>query len=183
VRYSHEIFNEVKDPQTRIRINGTSYMLLEFPFQMVPPNIELTIFQMINAGVTPVIAHPERNKRIQKDPQILADMVERGAFAQLDAGSLTRSFGPESELTARRLLEAGLAHFIGSDAHHRDRRRLNLSASLAVAREIVGEEYARALVEDNPAALVSDRAIPFQLDPDLEALYGRKRKKWFAFWR
>src|SRR4026209_2990631 len=30
VRYSHEIFQEAKDPQTKIRLNGTSYMLLEF---------------------------------------------------------------------------------------------------------------------------------------------------------
>jgi len=49
----HEIFQEAKDPQTKIRLNGTSYMLLEFDFQMVPPNIELTIFQLLNAGITP----------------------------------------------------------------------------------------------------------------------------------
>ena len=92
VRYSYEIFQEADDPDTRIKLNGTSYMLLEFPFQSVPPNIEKTIFQILNAGITPVIAHPERNKRIQENPKIIADLVERGAFAQLDAGSITKSF-------------------------------------------------------------------------------------------
>ena len=183
VRYSHEIFQEAKDPETKIKLNGTSYMLLEFAFEMVPANIEMTIFQMLNAGITPVIAHPERNKRLQRHPEILADLVERGAFAQLDAGSLTKSFGPDSYQLAKRILEAGLAHFIATDAHHHDRRRPLLQPAVAVATEIVGAEYAKALVEDNPRALIEDRAIPYQLDPDLDALLGRTKKKWYAFWR
>lgn len=182
VRYSYEIFQEADDPDTRIKLNGTSYMLLEFPFQSVPPNIEMTIFQILNAGITPVIAHPERNKRIQQNPRIIADLVERGAFAQIDAGSLTKSFGPESYQSAKKILEAGLAHFIATDAHHQDRRRPILSAAANIAAEMVGEDYARAMVEDNPEALINDRVIPFQPDPDLDTLLGRK-KSWFAFWR
>jgi protein-tyrosine phosphatase len=182
VRYSHEIFDEANDPQARIKLNGSSYMLLEFPFQGVPPNIEATIYQMLNAGLTPVIAHPERNKRLQQHPELLASLIERGAFSQLDAGSLTKSFGVEPHQAAKRLLEAGLAHFIATDAHHAGRRRPILSAAVAAAAEIVGADYARAMVEDNPAALIKDRAIPFQPEPELEALHGR-RKKWFAFWR
>lgn len=182
VRYSHEIFDEAPDPQTKIKLNGTSYMLLEFPFQSVPHNIEQTIFQILNAGLTPVIAHPERNKRIQEHPEILATLIERGAFSQLDAGSLTKSFGAEPHQAAKRMLEAGMAHFIATDAHHAGRRRPILSAAVAAATEIVGADYARAMVEDNPAALIQDKAIPFQPEPDLDALLGRK-KKWFAFWR
>lgn len=184
VRYSHEIFQEAKDPNTRIKLNGTSYMLLEFAFQMVPPNIEMTIFQMLNAGITPVIAHPERNKRIQKHPEILADLVERGAFAQLDAGSLTKSFGVEPYQSAKRMIEAGLAHFISTDAHHLERRRPILSDAVAVATSIGGAEYALAMVTENPEALINDRAIPYQPDPDLDALHGRRKKKsWLPFWR
>jgi protein-tyrosine phosphatase len=184
VRYSYEIFQEAEDPNTRIKLNGTSYMLLEFPFQAVPPNIEMTIFQILNAGITPVIAHPERNKRIQERPVILADLIERGAFAQLDSGSLTKSFGPESYHAAKKMIEAGLAHFISTDAHHKDRRRPVLSTAAAIAAEWGGEEYARAMVEDNPEALINDRAIPYQLEPDVDALRGRKKKKnWYAFWK
>jgi protein-tyrosine phosphatase len=184
VRYSYEIFQETGDPETRIKLNGTSYMLLEFPFQSIPPNIEMTIFQIQNAGITPVIAHPERNKRIQAEPRIIANLVERGAFAQLDAGSLTRSFGPESYQTAKKIVEAGLAHFIATDAHHQDRRRPLLSPAIRIAANWGGEEYARAMVEDNPRALINDRAIPIQPEPDRDALNGRKRKKsWFAFWK
>ena len=184
VRYSYEIFQEIGNPETRIKLNGTSYMLLEFPFHSIPPNIEMTIFQILNAGVTPVIAHPERNRRIQQYPKIIADLVERGAFAQLDAGSLTKSFGPESYRTARKIVEAGLGHFIATDAHHQDRRRPVLSLAVAVAAQWGGVEYARAMVKDNPQALINNQGIPYQLDPDIDALMGRRKKKsWFAFWK
>jgi protein-tyrosine phosphatase len=183
VRYSYEIFQEADDPGTRIRLNGTSYMLLEFPFHSVPPNIEMTIFQILNAGITPVIAHPERNKRLQEKPEILANLIERGAFAQLDAGSLNKSFGPEAYTAAKRIIAARLGHFIATDAHHQDRRRPLLSQAVAMAADWGGEEYARAMVETNPEALVNDRAIPYQPDADIEALLGRKKKSWFAFWK
>ncbi|HWQ36311.1 MAG TPA: CpsB/CapC family capsule biosynthesis tyrosine phosphatase [Blastocatellia bacterium] len=183
VRYSHEIFDESRDPQSRIRLNGTSYMLLEFPFQMVPPNIENTIFQILNAGITPVIAHPERNRRLQKHPEILASLIERGAFSQLDAGSLTGSFGVESLDSAKKILRGGMAHFIATDAHHAGRRRPNLTEAVMIAAEIVGVEAARMMVEANPRALIQDKGIPFQPDPDLDALLGRSKKKWFHFWR
>jgi tyrosine-protein phosphatase YwqE len=82
------------------------------------------------------------------------------------------------------MIEGGVAHFIATDAHHKDRRRPTLSAAVAVAAEIGGAEYARAMVEDNPEALIQDLAIPFQPDPDIDALLGRKKKKgWLAFWK
>jgi protein-tyrosine phosphatase len=183
VRYSHEIFDESRNPQSRIRLNGSSYMLLEFPFQMVPPNIEMTIFQLLNDGITPVIAHPERNKRIQRSPEILATIIERGAFSQIDAGSLTGSFGAESLNSARKILQSGMAHFIATDAHHAGRRRPNLTEAVRIAAEIVGTDAARAMVEANPAALIQDKGIPFQPEPDVDLLLGRKKKSWYQFWK
>ncbi len=187
VRYSYEIFQEVKDPHTKIRLNGSSYMLLEFDFNMVPPNIETTIFQILSAGITPVIAHPERNMRIQRKPELLALLIERGAYSQIDAGSLTGSFGTESYESAKKFIQAGLAHFIATDAHHQDRRRPMLSKAVEIAAGIGGADYARAMVETNPLALIQDRAIPYQPDPDLDVLAGRRKKKaaksWYAFWR
>jgi protein-tyrosine phosphatase len=184
VRYSFEIFQEIDDPGGRIRLNGGSYMLLELPSRSMPPNIDVTIFQILKAGVTPVIAHPERNKTLQEKPAVLAQLIERGAFAQLDAASLTGSFGHDAQQAAKRMVEARVAHFIATDAHHHDRRRPVLSRAAAIAADWGGEEYARAMVEANPEALINDRAIPFQPDADIDALLGRKRvKSWFTFWK
>jgi protein-tyrosine phosphatase len=184
VRYSHEIFQEIGDPGARIRLNGGSYMLLEFSFHSMPPNVEMTIFEILKAGVIPVIAHPERNKMIQEKPEILGNLIERGAFAQLDAASLTGSFGRDAQQAAKRIIEAGMAHFIATDAHHQDRRRPLLSRAVVIAADWGGEEYARAMVEANPEALINNRAIPFRPDTDVDALLGRRKaKSWFEFWK
>jgi protein-tyrosine phosphatase len=184
VRYSYEIFEEIGDPGARIRLNGGSYMLLEFPFRSMPPNVEVAIFEILKAGVTPVIAHPERNRKVQDDPAMLGNLIERGALAQLDAASLTGNFGREIQQVAKRIIEAGMAHFIATDAHHQDRRRPVLSRAAAIAADWGGEEYARAMVEANPEALINNGAIPFQPEPDIDALLGRRKiKSWFAFWK
>jgi hypothetical protein len=39
------------------------------------------------------------------------------------------------------------------------------------------------MVEENPEALINDQAIPYQPDPDLDALLGRNKRKWYAFWK
>lgn len=184
VRYSYEIFEEIGDPGSRIRLNGGSYMLLEFPFRSMPPNVDVAIFEILKAGITPVIAHPERNRKVQEEPAMLENLIERGALAQLDAASLTGNFGREIQQVAKRIIQAGMAHFIATDAHHQDRRRPVLSRAAAIAADWGGEEYARAMVEANPDALINDRAIPFQPEPDIDALLGRKTvKSWFAFWK
>jgi hypothetical protein len=59
-----------------------------------------------------------------------------------------------------------------------------LSSAAAIAADWGGKEYACAMVETNPDALINNRAIPFQLDVDVDALIGRKKvKSWFAFWK
>lgn len=45
------------------------YLLLELPHEMVPSYLDEMIFQLSCEGITPVIAHPERNAQIIAEPQ------------------------------------------------------------------------------------------------------------------
>lgn len=47
------------------------YLLLELPHEMVPSYLDEMIFQLSCEGITPVIAHPERNAQIIAEPQRL----------------------------------------------------------------------------------------------------------------
>jgi tyrosine-protein phosphatase YwqE len=57
---------------------------------------------------------------------------------------------------------------LASDAHDTKRRIPNLSAGRAVAEKIVGAEYAQALVEGNPGAIVRGIPIPYSPRPVLD---------------
>ncbi|NLG69821.1 MAG: hypothetical protein GX496_09750 [Firmicutes bacterium] len=98
------------------------YLLLDLPFDRLPPNFDRLIFEVALAGVTPVIAHPERNRQLAERPQLLAPLVEQGAVVQVTAGSLVGGFGREAQQAGLWLVRRGLARVVATDAHDVVRR-------------------------------------------------------------
>src|SRR5207249_482121 len=97
-------------------------LLLELWNSMWLPETERVIFELLASGIVPIIAHPERYRAIQKDPQRLAALLRQGVLAQLAAGSLLGMQGNTARRTAENLLKKGLIHCIASDAHGLDKR-------------------------------------------------------------
>jgi protein-tyrosine phosphatase len=135
-------------------LNGNGrYLLLEFPYQQTPIRAEETVFQLKVAGVTPVLAHPERIAYFTADLARLEKMVRLGCLTQVTAAALTGGFGSKTRDFTRRLLERNLVHVISSDAHDPIYRPPMLSKARDAAAEVVGVERARAMVVDVPRAI------------------------------
>jgi len=167
----HMSFDNVKlalaDP-ARFSINGLGYLLVEVPEYGLPPGLTETFFQLQLAGMTPILTHPERNPILQQTPQRIPEWAEQGCLIQVTASSLTGFWGERPEIIARWLLDRSAVHILASDAHDTRRRVPNLSAARAVAEDIVGEEYADALVDGNPGAIVNGMPIPYCPRPVLD---------------
>ena len=142
-------------------------MLVEFPFEQVPNGCREMFFQLKMAGVTPIVAHPERIKPIQKDLSIVRKFIRGGCVIQVDAGSLTGSLGSSSKNTSLEILRQGLCHIIGSDAHDDSRRSFLLKEALEIAEEILGEK-AVDLVTINPQNILNGE--PIETDVDMPAV-------------
>ncbi len=69
-------------------LNGTKYFLMEFEFNDDPKYGSELIQRCIDAGYTPVIAHPARYYFVQDDPSIVYDWYRKGCAIQLNKGSL-----------------------------------------------------------------------------------------------
>ena len=149
------------DPEIlrRYTLNGTDYVLFEFPHSHIPQNAPEQVFKAILAGLKPIITHPERNPTVILRPQVLFDLVEAGALVQCTAESLTGFFGPEVMDCCLFLLKRHSVHFLASDAHSPRHRRPVLSGSVIAAGKIIGRSAARRLVENNPAAVISGETI------------------------
>lgn len=132
------------------------HILLELPLAEMPRYTEDVIFELLTLGVTPILAHPERNRDLARDPRLLRRLVERGCLVQLSTGSIRGRFGREAEHAARVFLREDLVHFLGTDAHGADRRRPLMAEAAAMAAEICGPDKARILVEENPRRLLPD---------------------------
>jgi protein-tyrosine phosphatase len=132
------------------------FILLELPSQMVPNGAKDEIFALKLNGVTPIITHPERNAVIQHDPNLLYDLIQMGALAQVTAMSLTGDFGEFIARTSEALVRHRLVHVIATDAHSPQDRRPALSGAVERAGEILKDyEQALDMVSSIPALILS----------------------------
>ncbi len=160
-----------------LTLNGSRYILVEFPRQMVPLHAEEAIFELQLQRLVPVIAHPERNSQVAADPGILKRLVERGAVAQVTAGSLVGWYGNRVQRAAESLVKQGMIQVIASDAHSATDRPPLLRAAAGRAVKLIGEEAALAMVTTVPAAILADKEIE-PPEPRQAA-----RRSWFSILR
>ncbi len=136
--------------------DGSPYLLIELPATVLPPDYERVIYDLQLQGVTPIIAHPERNRAIMQQPQIFQALTGRGIMAQLTASSLTGGFGKEVRRASLQLLKQGSIQVIASDTHHSDGVRCpRLSAACTEITKQAGKDLTRCLVEENPRRIMN----------------------------
>jgi protein-tyrosine phosphatase len=134
----HEVMLDVPDPDLsdrRLRLAGTSYVLVEWPGLRVPPSTLSVLEKLVESGVRPIVAHPERYWGLDQGINLPGEWRARGALLQVNYGSLLGRYGGFPRRLAWRLLEAGWVDLMASDFHGRP----NLSPSLAEAGEALAE--------------------------------------------
>lgn len=139
--------------------NNKKYFLVEFPMQGIPRFVGERFFDLILDGMVPIIAHPERNMSVIRDPERAFEFVQRGALLQLNAGSIVGRHGPQARNTAKILLNSNLIHFVGSDAHNTRSRPMKLRAAMELVAERWGKERAALLFKENPKKALSGHKI------------------------
>ncbi len=144
------------DQREAVTLNCTPFVLVEPPFRTSPDYLDELLCSLIERGMTPVIAHPERNVRVQGDPGIATKWVGDGALLQLNTGSFLGSYGDPAMHAAVQLLELGLGHVLASDAHSNSGHFVpNMRAGFDVVASMVGESTAWRLARDNPLKVLN----------------------------
>lgn len=133
--------------------HGKQVMLLELPHGNVPPGSDKLAKWLIDRGVIPMIAHPERNKGIAADISKLYPFLEMGCLLQLTAMSVCDRFGDYAHETAHTILEQGWATIVASDAHNCESRPPILSEAFSLISERYSPELAQQLFYQNPATI------------------------------
>lgn len=140
-------------------LNRGPYMLVEFPSMQVPLLAADLFAKIRRAGLTPILAHPERNRELQRHPSRLTAFILSGVRVQVTAMSVTGRFGSDARRTVETLLRHDMVHMIATDAHRPRSRPPVLSEARDRAAELVGAEAARKLVDDHPRAVIEGRAF------------------------
>lgn len=106
------------------------------------------------AGLTPIFAHPERCRAVQRHPTLVEDARRRGALVQVVAPSLIKRWGRGVAAAAWSLVGAGWVDLLGSDAHGARRRGVHLAEAAELVEARFGAETTRDLIRRNPALVV-----------------------------
>ena len=138
-------------------VNGFKIMLLEFPHSHIIPGSEKMVRWLLANNIRPLLAHPERNKQVMRDPGQLDTFVEAGCWLQLTAGSLLGKFGEQAKSTALSLLADDRVAVIASDGHNAKARPPVLREAYTFLCDLLGGERATQLVQSNPAKIVSSQ--------------------------
>lgn len=140
-------------------INNTNYVLFEFPLNSKPMNMYDIIYDMLEYKLIPVLAHPERYSFIQKEPELVYDLIQKGVLMQSNYGSIIGLYGEKAQLIARRLLENDMVHFLGSDVHKKNSIYPRISEALSELRIIIGEDKLEEITTINPSLVLENKKI------------------------
>ena len=177
-------------PSQEVRINGNllslidnhdiltadeqgQYILIEFPFHAIPVFTPKMLFSLQERGLTPIIVHPERNTELMIHPELLYDMVNNGAYAQVTASSYVGTFGKAVQQFSEDILDNGLAQVIASDAHHLPDRAYEMSDAFAKLEKEYGTHRSHLFDENAKALINGDPLIRFDESPI-------KKRKFFS---
>lgn len=142
-----------------LTLNGSRYLLIEFAFREDPLFMDRLVHALLDEGVIPIVAHPERYVHLQDIPDILYDWVCDGIGVQINKGSLFGKFGRHAQQLAMALLWNDLVSCVASDAHGAEMR----TTEMADAQDFLTMEFSAGLAErlltENPQRILQDAPL------------------------
>lgn len=152
------------------------YLLVEFPDHGSPASMTYAFGQMREAGVIPIITHPERTPCLQTRTDLLRAWSADGCLIQVTGASLLGRFGRTAQATAESLLHEDLVHIVASDGHDARHRPPVLQPAYECVRKKWGDQRAESLFQNHPKKVLAGERITL-----------KKRRKsgesrvWFRF--
>jgi protein-tyrosine phosphatase len=135
-------------------LNGSGYMLIEFPEYIIPPHVDNLFFNLRHRGITPIITHPERHLRLMRDLSALGMLLDSGAMCQITAMSVTGEFGKSARRACFAMIEKGFVDFVASDAHNSRGRPPILSKAYETIKKEFGNDLSEKIFFSNPKMIV-----------------------------
>lgn len=158
-RRGHEVLLDVPEvnlADPRIRLAGTSFVLVEWPRLQIPPSSVRVLARLHDQGYRPIVAHPERYMG-HVSPLDMADRWrEAGAYLQVNYGSLVGRYGSEANDIALQLLEMGLVDYMASDFHGQSGLKLYQKEAWDALGERGAHEALDVMCRINPGRILDD---------------------------
>lgn len=142
-----------------ISLNQTDYFLTEFSFDIDQEEMDELLDELMELEITPVIAHPERYRCVQKTARGIYEWMERGCLTQVNRGSILGRFGSKAKRCVDHLLEMEMVTCIASDAHKPYERTTYMADIKEYMESEYSFEYSKKLLYDNPKKILEGEKV------------------------
>jgi protein-tyrosine phosphatase len=144
-----------------VRGEGIAYpgghaILVELHAEIFPVHLAERMRDLVRAGLRPVLAHPERYRKVWAEASVLDDLLGVGALLLLDVASLAGKYGSKPQKSAEELLREGYYYAACSDAHRPDDVEA-VVAGIERLRRLAGREDAAYLLSEGPRSILDGR--------------------------
>ena len=179
----HLSFDNIQDSIEHPRkytVNQQRYLLVEFSDLLIFKNTEDIFARLRDAGMTPIVTHPERNGLIAaaRGRPSPGGWI-RARACKLTAQSLTGAFGRRAQEFSRELLDRRLVHVVASDGHDCEQRPPVMDQAHAWLREEVRRRSGRS-----PVRHQSGRGAGRETKCICQLrIRNSSVRKWYEFWR
>lgn len=150
-----DMIEELK-AKSQYRINKSRYVLVEFSSAHSYEKIRGWIYQLVAAGLRPIIAHVERYPDVMSKLEQVDELIQLGAYIQISTSAVLGEHGLRLKGYTKNLLKRRMVHFVASDAHDMESRRPNMRECREYVAKKFGEDYAEELFVKNPRNILSD---------------------------
>jgi protein-tyrosine phosphatase len=161
---------------------GTSYILIEPPFQRFPLGWEQAFFAVLSKGFMVLLAHPERCAQLIAKPHLCDQLIESGVYFQANWDSFLGHHGRTTEKMAVYLATKGYIHCLATDSHDAAHRNANqMPRAAAKIEKIIGLRNLQLISKNNPNRVLRNEALENMRRQEIQATVTKKRK--WGFWR
>ena len=139
----------------------TRYVLVEFPVRIDLKSMLSYVHTLLMSGFWPIVAHDERYEAVHVHRDGVGQLIDLGAYIQVNASDLSGEHGFKMKRFCRRLLREDQLHFIGTDAHRATHRKPELRLCYERVAKWCGKARAEQLFIKNPTAMLDGKRIEY----------------------
>ena len=164
-----------------LTLGSSRCLLIEPPFQQLPPGWQNVLFSIMAMGYKILLAHPERCAHLAARLDFVEELINAGIYLQVNWGSFIGVYGREVKRTAKTLAQSGWIHCLSTDCHQPNKPSVNhIQTAGRKLGALIGSENLRLLTVENPMKILSDKAVqPMIVTP---RMIHKNKKQWWQLW-
>ncbi len=152
---SNKIDELIKENKV-LTLSDSRYMLIELPLSTTVNYLDHVLFVLQSLSIKPIIAHPERYKCVQDDPDLVQEYIDKGALIQCNYGSILDLYGKNAKQTVKTLLKRNQVDFLGSDCHKEKTIYQIIPQAIKKIKKIIGDKEFEKISTENPRKVLNN---------------------------